>query len=111
MDKLICEQQQPEVSWQPDGDKVFVVICLNEKAVENQLYESTVYEYDMNQMLIQGGELDEETVRASPEKYLDYVPVVQKTDVEKLQDTISEQESQIQMLTDCLLEMSETLYQ
>lgn len=111
MDKLICDQQQPEVFWLPDGDKIFVNICLNETAIENEMDNVTVYEYDSNAIWIQSGELDEETVRAPPEKYLDYVPVVQKTDVEKLQDTISEQESQIQMLTDCLLEMSETLYQ
>ena len=73
--------------------------------------KQTVYEYDCNQIWIQEGELDEETVRASPEKYLDYIPQKEKTPTELLEKKIEEQQTQIQMLTDCLLEMSETVYQ
>lgn len=105
-------EQQPAVFWQPVEKKIFVTICLNEKAVEETgETKQTVHEYDCNQIWIQEGELDEETVRASPEKYLDYTPQKEKTPTELLEEKIEEQQTQIQMLTDCLLEMSEAVYQ
>ena len=105
-------EQQPAVFWQPVEKKIFVTICLNETETEEEMGETkqTVYEYDCNQIWIQEGELDEETVRASPEKYLDYIPQKEKTPTELLEEKIEEQQTQIQMLTDCLLEMSETVY-
>ena len=98
-------EQQPAVFWQPVEKKIFVTICLNETETEEEMGETkqTVYEYDCNQIWIQEGELDEETVRASPQK--------EKTPTELLEEKIEEQQTQIQMLTDCLLEMSETVYQ
>ena len=74
-------EQQPAVFWQPVEKKIFVTICLNETETEEEMGETkqTVYEYDCNQIWIQEGELDEETVRASPEKYLDYIPQKEKT--------------------------------
>lgn len=106
-------EQQPAVFWQPVESKVFVTICLNEAETEEEMGETkqTVYEYDCNQIWIQEGELDEETVRAFPEKYLDYIPQKEKTPTELLEEKIEEQQTQIQMLTDCLLEMSEAVYQ
>ena len=88
-------------------------VCFEETETEEEMGETkqTVYEYDCNQIWIQEGELDEETVRASPEKYLDYIPQKEKTPTELLKEKIEEQQTQIQMLTDCLLEMSETVYQ
>ena len=48
----------------------------------------------------------EETVRASPEKYLKYIPEKEKSTEQKF----AEQAEQIEMLKDCLLEMSEQVY-
>ena len=73
-------EQQPAVFWQPVEKKIFVTICLNETETEEEMGETkqTVYEYDCNQIWIQEGELDEETVRASPEKYPGLHPAERK---------------------------------
>lgn len=71
----------------------------------------TMYEYTCKQMWVKEGELDEETVRASPEEYLEYIPQKEKSETELLQEKIDAQQEQIQMLTECLLEVSEVVYQ
>ena len=45
-------------------------------------------------------------VEKNPDQYLDYEPRGEKTAEQKLK----EQEEQIEMLKDCLLEMSEAVY-
>ena len=45
-------------------------------------------------------------VEKNPDQYLDYEPRCEKTAEQKLK----EQEEQIEMLKDCLLEMSEAIY-
>jgi hypothetical protein len=88
------------------------MICLNEKTV-TETYpdtdpetEQTVLEYDFNQFRERQEKISEETVRASPEKYLKYIPEEEKSTEQK----IAEQAEQIEMLKDCLLEMSEQVY-
>ena len=71
----------------------------------------TMYEYTCKQMWVKEGELDEETVLASPEEYLEYIPQKEKSETELLQEKIDAQQEQIQMLTECLLEVSEVVYQ
>lgn len=71
----------------------------------------TMYEYTCKQMWVKEGELDEETVRTSPEEYLEYIPQKEKSETELLQEKIDAQQEQIQMLTECLLEVSEVVYQ
>lgn len=109
--------KQDPVTWNtlPDG-KVDVMICLNENIVtetysggdpENPEHiEQTVYEYDFNQFREDQKKISEETVRASPEKYLKYIPKEEKSTEQKF----AEQAEQIEMLKDCLLEMSEQVY-
>lgn len=106
-------EKQPEVFWQPVDGKVFVTICLNGKEVEEIMGDTTqtMYEYTCKQMWVKEGELDEETVRASPEEYLEYIPKKEKSETELLQEKIDEQQKQLQTLTECLLEMSEVVYQ
>lgn len=106
-------EKQPEVFWQPVDSKVFITICLNEKEVEEIMGDTaqTMYEYTCKQMWVKEGELDEETVRASPEEYLEYIPQKEKSETELLQEKIDAQQEQIQMLTECLLEVSEVVYQ
>ena len=105
-------EKQPEVFWQPVDGKVFITICLNEKEVEESMGDTTqtMYEYDCKQMWAKEGELDKETVRASPEEYLEYIPQKEKSETELLQEKIDAQQEQIQMLTECLLEVSEVVY-
>lgn len=106
-------EKQPEVFWQPVDGKVFITICLNEKEVEEIMGDTaqTMYEYTCKQMWVKEGELDEETVRTSPEEYLEYIPQKEKSETELLQEKIDAQQEQIQMLTECLLEVSEVVYQ
>ena len=106
-------EKQPEVFWQPVDGKVFITICLNEKEVEEIMGDTaqTMYEYTCKQMWVKEGELDEETVSASPEEYLEYIPQKEKSETELLQEKIDAQQEQIQMLTECLLEVSEVVYQ
>lgn len=68
--------------------------------------EQAVYEYDFNQFRERQEKISEETVRASPEKYLEYIPKEEKSTEQKF----AEQAEQIEMLKDCLLEMSELVY-
>ena len=106
-------EKQPEVFWQPVDGKVFITICLNEKEVEEIMGDTaqTMYEYTCKQMWVKEVELDEETGRASPEEYLEYIPQKEKSETELLQEKIDAQQEQIQMLTECLLEVSEVVYQ
>lgn len=109
MKARFTEKQDP-VTWNalPDGN-VDVMICLNEKTV-TETYpdtdsetEQTVFEYDFNQFREKQEKISEETVRASPEKYLKYIPEKEKSTEQKFAE-------QIEMLKDCLLEMSEQVY-
>lgn len=116
MKARFTEKQNP-VTWNtlPDG-KVDVMICLNENTVtetysgedpENPEHiEQTVYEYDFNQFREDQKKISEETVRASPGKYLKYIPATEKS----TEQLLAEQSEQIEMLKDCLLEMSEQVY-
>lgn len=106
-------EKQDSVTWNvlPDGN-VDVMICLNEKTV-TETYpdtdpetEQTVFEYDFNQFREKQEKISEKTVRASPEKYLEYIPKEEKSTEQKF----AEQAEQIEMLKDCLLEMSEQVY-
>lgn len=113
MKARFTEKQNP-VTWNtlPDG-KVDVMICLNENTVtetysggDPEHIEQTVYEYDFNQFREDQKKISEETVRASPEKYLKYIPATEKS----TEQLLAEQSEQIEMLKDCLLEMSEQVY-
>lgn len=110
--------EQPAVSWQPlDNGMVDVTICLNGKQVteeSTQMVEKdvekttteTYWEYDFNQIREKAENINQADVEAHPEKYLDYTPQKEKN----LEEIVQEQAEQIQMLTDCLLEVSETVY-
>lgn len=117
MKARFTEKQNP-VTWNmlPDG-KVDVTICLNENTVtetysggdpENpEDIEQTVYEYDFNQFRENSEKISEEIVRISPEKYLEYIPEREKS----LEEKMKELQTSNEMLTSCVLEMSELVYQ
>lgn len=120
-------EKQPQVLWRPLPDgKVDVTICINEKQVTEEYQESVggelggiadlshspktmkqvLYEYDFNQFRELQTNVDENDIRTNPRKYLNYIPEKEKS----LEEAVQEQAGQIQMLTECLLEMSEMVY-
>jgi hypothetical protein len=114
MQKAKYMERQPEVRWQPvNNGMVDVTLCLNEQKVtieQGQMEDSAkqmMYEYDYHQFRESADKINEETVRASPAKYMSYVPEVEKSLEEKLEELQASNE----MLTSCVLEMSELVYQ
>lgn len=110
--------EQPAVRWQPlDNGMVDVTICLNGQEVteENsqvdefgqvQTTTEAYWEYDFHQFREKAENINQETVDANPEYYLEYVP----DQPENLEEQVKSQAQTIQILTECLLEMSEAVY-
>lgn len=110
--------EQPAVSWQPlDNGMVDVTICLNgreikeenQQMVEKEQYitaTGTFWEYDFYQFRERAENVKREAVEKNPEKYLEYEPQKEKT----LEQEVKEQRETINLLKDCLLEMSEDIY-
>lgn len=98
--------QQPQTKVVESGGSTYVFICLNEKHGSEEFdgSQTEYYEYDYNEF--SGESLNIEDIRAHPEKYINYTPEPSKS----LEDTISEQKHEIELLKDCLLEMSEDVY-
>ena len=114
MQKAKYMARQPEVRWQPvNNGMVDVTLCLNEQKVtieQGQMEgsaEQMMYEYDDHQFRESIDKINEEAVRVSPTKYMSYVPESEKSLEEKLEELQASNE----MLTSCVLEMSELVYQ
>lgn len=114
MQKAKYMERQPEVRWQPvNNDMVDVTLCLNEQKVtieQGQMEDSAeqmMYEYDYHQFRESVDKINEETVRASPAKYMSYIPKSEKS----LEEKFEELQAANDMLTSCVLEMSELVYQ
>ncbi len=100
------EAQKPVCVLEKAG-KTHIFICLNERQAEEDKEDGskeTYYEYDYNEF--SGTDLNVEDILAHPEAYLGY-PEKAKTQEER----IAELEEQNSILTQCLLEMSELVYQ
>lgn len=94
----------------PDGNAdVFIYNLSSEKEVQQGTGEEayTQYEYDMNEFQENAATVTEEMVKENPMKYLDYEPEKPKSIPEQIDDLKEENE----MLRECLLEMSELVYQ
>ncbi len=110
--------EQPAVRWQPlDNGMVDVTICLNGQEVteensqvdefgETHTTKDAYWEYDFSQFREKAENINQETVDANPEYYLEYVP----GQPQSLEEQVKGQAKTIQMLTECLLEMSEAVY-
>lgn len=114
MQKAKYMERQPEARWQPvNNGMVDVTLCLNEQKVtieQGQMegsLEQVMYEYDYHQFRESVDKINEETVRASPVKYMSYVPESEKS----LEEKFEELQASNEMLTSCVLEMSELVYQ
>lgn len=94
----------------PNGNAdVFIYDLSSEKEVTQKCEQGTYtqYEYDMNEFNVNASVVTEEMIAADPIKYIDYEPEKQKTEMEMIEDLKEEND----MLKNCLLEMSELVYQ
>lgn len=94
----------------PDGTADVFIYDLNsveevtQKCEENEFVQ---FRYDMNEFNVDSSMVTQEMIAADPAKYLDYEPEREKTALEM----IAEVKEENNMLKECLLEMSELVYQ
>lgn len=94
----------------PDGTADVFIYDLNsaeevvQKTEENEFVQ---FCYDMNEFNIDSSVITKEMVAADPMKYLDYETKKEKTALEMIAEVKEEND----MLRECLLEMSELVYQ
>lgn len=94
----------------PDGTAdVFIydldsVEEVTQKTEENEFVQ---FRYNMNEFNIESSAITQEMVATDPMRYLDYEPERRKTTLEM----IAEIKEENNMLKECLLEMSELVYQ
>ena len=94
----------------PDGTADVFIYDLNsveevtQRCEENEFVQ---FRYDMNEFNIDSSVITQEMVAADSAKYLDYEPEKEKTALEM----IAEIKEENNMLKECLLEMSELVYQ
>ena len=108
--KASFDAEQPAVKSVRDGHTLYIFICVNGEWTERQYDESQepqkVWECDYREIVTNENNIDIEKTMAAPEKYLDWTEPVEKTDAEK----IAELQEKNEMLTQCLMEMSEIVY-
>lgn len=108
--KASFDAEQPSVRSVRDGHTLYIFICVNGQWMERQYDESQpvqqVWECDYREIMADESKIDFEKVAAAPEKYLDWMEPVEKTDAEK----IAELQEKNEMLIQCLMEMSEIVY-
>lgn len=108
--KASFDAEQPAVRSVRNGSTLYIFICINGQWMERQYDESQsaqqVWECDYREIVTDESKIDLEKVMAAPEKYLDWTEPVEKTDSEK----IAELQEKNEMLTQCLMEMSEIVY-
>ena len=100
--------EQPNVQTVDYGGKIYIFICLNGQWSSTTTEEGTdkFWECDYNEIVTTSDKIDVEDVKTNPDKYLNWSEV-HKTQEER----ISELETQNEMLVNCILELSEVLYQ
>lgn len=94
----------------PDGTADVFIYDLDsvgevtQKCEENEFIQ---FRYDMNEFNVDSSAITQEMIAADPMKYLDYEPEKEKTALEMIKEVKEENN----MLRECLLEMSELVYQ
>lgn len=108
--KASFDAEQPAVRSVRDGHTLYIFICINGQWMERKYDESQpaqrVWECDYREIVTDESKIDLEKVADAPEKYLYWSEPVKKTDDEK----IAELQKKNEMLTQCLMEMSEIVY-
>lgn len=104
------DTEQKSVSDVIDGNKIYIFICANGEWTKREYDESReaqkVWECDYREIVTDIDKIDIDDVKKYPEKYLDWVEPIEKTDTEKISDL----QEQNKILTQCLMEMSEIVY-
>ena len=99
--------EQKDIIIKQFDNKDYIYICLNgekkEKYDEALDSSMTVYEYDYNEIIEDTGIIHLDDVKNNPSKYLNYKR-------QTLAEKVEEQENEIQLLTNCILEMSAQIY-
>ena len=100
--------EQPNVKTVDYGGKIYIFICLNGQWSSTTTEEGIdkFWECDYNEIVTTPDKIDVEDVKTTPDKYLNWSEV-HKTQEER----IIELETQNEMLVNCILELSEVLYQ
>lgn len=103
------QMQQPNISYYPLGNNNYTFfICLNEKIVEEtSQYEegtavSTLYEYDFNEFNESEAFLKNSNILSNPEKYIEYIPKVNKTIEERVNEVEMTQDEIVLLMADII---------
>lgn len=108
--KASFDAEQPAVRSVRNGSTLYIFICVNGQWTERKYDESQpaqqVWECDYREIVTNESKIDLEKVTAAPKKYLDWSEPAEKTDTEK----IAELQRRNEVLTQCLMEMSEIVY-
>ena len=99
----------PKVLVQKIGDGAYVFINLNEEECSETDGEGNVHDYfiyDFNEFHVPVDSFDLNAVEAEPEKYIDYQP-----DNRTVEQKVDDCELSISDLEQCIMDMSEVLYQ
>lgn len=109
MTKAKFSEQQPKVTIVTKGDKDFFFLCLNEELTSEQYEDKDYpyYQYDYNEIVEDAGKIDHDDITEHPEKYLYHTQETEKT----LEEQVAELKESNEMLTQCIIEMSELVYQ
>lgn len=99
----------PKVLVQKVGDIAYVFINLNEEEYSETDGEGNVHDYfiyDFNEFHVTVDSFDLKAVEAEPEKYIDYQP-----DNRTVEQKVDDCELSISDLEQCIMDISEVLYQ
>ena len=103
------QMQQPNISYYPLGNNNYTFfICLNEKIVEEtSQYEEgtavpTLYEYDFNEFNESEAFLKNSDILSNPEKYIEYIPKVNKTIEERVNEVETTQDEIVLLMADII---------
>lgn len=99
----------PKILIQKVEDIAYVFINLNEKKCSETDYEGNVHNYfvyDYNEFHVSVDSFDLKDVEAEPEKYINYQP-----DNRTVEQKVDDCELSIGDLEQCIMDMSEILYQ
>ena len=107
--KVKFQMQQPNISYYPLGNNNYTFfICLNEKIVEetSQYEEGTavsiLYEYDFNEFNESEAFLKNSDILSNPEKYIEYIPKVNKTIEERVNEIETTQDEIVLLMADII---------
>lgn len=109
MIKQKSDYKLPKVLVQKVGEIAYVFINLNEEERSEIDYEGNVYNYfvyDYNEFHVPVDSFILKNVKADPERYIDYQP-----DNRTVEQKVDDCELSISDLEQCIMDMSEILYQ